>query len=131
MKFLLDTPYAIALVDRNSMGMNEPGVLDKAEEAGDISISIASLWEIAIKSRLGKLPLNLPVEQWPDMLAVLDVPLLPIIHPHVLSNIGPAIATRDPFDRLLLGVCAAEGMMLVTADEALLKHPLAWRPFPL
>lgn len=46
---------------------------------------------------------------------------------HALVEVDPVPATRDPFDRLLLGVCAVEGMRLVTTDRVLQDHPLAWR----
>jgi PIN domain nuclease of toxin-antitoxin system len=96
-----------------------------------IFVSVASLWEAAIKSRLGKLPVRTPVEKWPSLLGALDVPLLPIGEQHVFAPIGSEPVTRDPFDRLLLGVCAAENLELITRDSALAEHPLAWRDIPL
>ncbi|MBC8036440.1 MAG: PIN domain-containing protein [Rhizobiales bacterium] len=130
MKFLLDTHYAIKLVDRHAGGMHEPDVLEKVQEQGELAISVASLWEVAIKSRLGKLPLLLNAAKWPSMLAALEIPLLRITHGHVLAEIGPLLGTNDPFDRLLLGICVAEDMRLVTADRALIGHQFAWRQFP-
>lgn len=53
--------------------------------------------------------------------------LLPIDHRYALAAVNPEPATRDPFDRLLLGQCAVEGMRLVTRDRALALHPYAWR----
>jgi PIN domain nuclease of toxin-antitoxin system len=53
--------------------------------------------------------------------------LLIIDHRHVLAELDPEPATRDPFDRLLLAQCEVEGMRLVTVDTALSVHPLAWR----
>ncbi|MGH6854983.1 MAG: type II toxin-antitoxin system VapC family toxin [Aestuariivirga sp.] len=129
MRLLLDTHYAIELLDRRASGMHERNVLDQAEEQGDLFISVASLWEVAIKSRLGKLPLLLRADDWPEMLGALEIPLVTITHDHILADIGPEIRTRDPFDRLLLGVCAAEDMRLVTMDRDMVGHPLVWRSF--
>jgi PIN domain nuclease of toxin-antitoxin system len=53
--------------------------------------------------------------------------LLQIDENHVLAEITPELAHRDPFDRLLLGVCAAQGVRLLTIDKVLAMHPLAWR----
>ncbi len=131
MRFLLDTHYAIELADRYANGLNEPDLLDWAQEHGELIISIATLWEVAIKSRLGKLPLRLKVEIWPEMFAVLEIPLLPIIDKHILADIGPEPGTQDPFDRLLLGVASAESCQLLTKDRSLAGHPLAWRDIPL
>ncbi len=90
-------------------------------------VSLASLWELAIKARLGKLPLAIALRQWPGALREMGFALLPIYSDQVLADIGPEPTHKDPFDRLLLGVCAAENMRLVTLDRALINHPLAWR----
>ncbi len=57
----------------------------------------------------------------------MGISLLDIDHHHVLAELDPEPATRDPFDRLLLAQCQVEGMQLVTIDRALAGHPLAWR----
>lgn len=131
MRLLLDTHYVIELIGlRIGSGIDgEPHPVLK--DLTDVNVSAVSLWEVAIKSRIGKLPLMLAVEHWPQTLASASVPLLSINPEHILADIGPEIDTRDPFDRLLLGVCAAENMRLVTMDQALMGHPLAWRDIPL
>jgi PIN domain nuclease of toxin-antitoxin system len=88
---------------------------------------VASLWEIEIKSRIGKLPLKNPVRNWPGMLENAGASILSIKLQHVVADIGPEPETNDPFDRLLLSTCAAEKFRLVTVDRALVDHPLAWR----
>jgi len=93
----------------------------------DLTASVASLWEIAIKWRLGKLPIKTPPSALPDVLSRGKISLLNIDHRHVLAALDPEPATRDPFDRLLLAQCQVEGMRLVTVDKALAVHPLAWR----
>jgi PIN domain nuclease of toxin-antitoxin system len=130
MTLLLDTHYAIELLQEHAQGMSEPDILGLAQERGTIHVSAASLWEVAIKSRLGKLPSLVGPADWPDMLEALEVPLLHISPSHILVDVSPEPSHKDPFDRLLLGVCAAEGLQLVTRDRALASHPLAWRPFP-
>lgn len=89
--------------------------------------SVASLWEIAIKTRLGKLDPGLPLEALPSYLDAAGFKLLPITADHTLATVDPLPPTRDPFDRLLLAQCTVEGLWLVTLDEALRKHPLAAR----
>lgn len=89
--------------------------------------SVVSVWEIAIKYRIGKLKLSVPLFKLPDLINQQNIVLLPIGVEHTLVDIGPEPTTKDPFDRLLLGVCAAEGMKLLTIDRALVDHPLAWR----
>lgn len=96
----------------------------------DVSLfaSVASVWEVAIKHRLGKLPLPIPLEDWPEALVNLNITSLSVFTAHVISAIDPPFAGKDPFDRLLLGICTAERLQLVTRDQALLAHPLAWKP---
>lgn len=84
-------------------------------------------WEIAIKDRLGKLPMRTSPQSLPEALAAAGIAILGINYRHVLAGLDPEPATRDPFDRLLLAQCQVEGMRLVTVDRVLAAHPLAWR----
>lgn len=90
--------------------------------------SVVSLWEIAIKYRLGKLPSPCPLEQWPRALSAMAISLMDIGASHVLAEADPVPDTDDPFDRLLLAICEAEKMRFVTLDRSLIGHPLALRP---
>ena len=93
----------------------------------DSFASIASLWEIAIKTRLGKLDPMIPPTDLPGYYQTIGLALLPVDEHHVLAEVVPEPATRDPFDRLLLAQCQVEGLRLITADRALAGHPFAWR----
>jgi PIN domain nuclease of toxin-antitoxin system len=90
-------------------------------------VSVATLWELAIKYRLGKIGLSVQLLDVSELLEDLNIGILPIQTAHVVADIGPQPRTKDPFDRLLLGVCAVENKRLVTIDEKLVDHPLAWR----
>lgn len=89
--------------------------------------SAASLWEIAIKTRLGKLDPGVPLESLPPFYEALGIEILPITAAHALTAVDPVPPTRDPFDRMLLAQCAVEGCRLATLDQALRDHPLAAR----
>ena len=93
----------------------------------NVYVSVASIWELAIKYRLGKLGLSVPPQFLADLLERLNIEVLPVHARHAVADVGSEPATKDPFDRLLLGVCAAEGMKLLTIDRDLVNHPLAWR----
>lgn len=84
------------------------------------------MWEIAIKIRLGQMDPGLDLDDLPNFLEAIGLNLLAIMHRHAVWSLDPEPATRDPFDRLLLAQCAAEDMRLVTVDQALRGHPLAW-----
>ena len=124
MRILLDTHFVIELVDAKLQGFTLQDRFLTLAEFEDVHVSVVSLWEVAIKFRIGKLPLRVDVAQWPKILARADVPILPIEADHVLAEFAPDVQTRDPFDRLLLGVCAAENMKLLTVDRLLAGHPL-------
>lgn len=128
MRLLLDTNIVIALLEERIESL--PGYLRGTlrSREGHRYVSVASLWEIAIKSRLGKLPLSAPLAHIPGALAEAGVQILTIEALHVLALVDPEPDTRDPFDRLLLAQCMAEKLRLITTDRVLSAHPLAWRP---
>lgn len=76
----------------------------------------------------GKLPLRHPLESFPAYFAALGTDLVALDSRHVLAEARPIPDTRDPFDRLLLAICQADGARLVTIDRSLVDHPLARRP---
>lgn len=127
MKLLLDTHFVLAGVNRE-MQQRYP-LIDRliTDDVAETFASVASLWEIAIKSRLGKLETRIPIEDIPEYLQFARVKILRIDVPHVITAAEPEPETRDPFDRLLLAQCQTEGLLLVTVDRALTDHRLAFK----
>lgn len=125
MRLLLDTHALLVLLraESGSFGRAVAGLVKSGEHS--FFVSVASLWEIAIKWRLGKLPLRTPPGRLPELLENMDFAVLAITPEHALGAVEPEPATRDPFDRLLLAVCQHEDLRLVTVDRALVGHPLA------
>ena len=87
MRFLLDTHFVIDLIDDVRYGLSEPGLFERAQEQGDLVVSVISLWEVEFKSRIGKLHLNRGVQSWPQLLAEASVELLAFSGEHVLADI--------------------------------------------
>jgi PIN domain nuclease of toxin-antitoxin system len=125
---LLDTSIVIPLVEERTSLLPRDASEALKSTGNTLHVSVASLWEIAIKSRLGKLPLKNPLSRLPDVLFLAGIDIISIRVPHVIAELDPIPSTRDPFDRMLLTQCQVEGMRLVTRDKALAVHPLAWRP---
>lgn len=125
MSRLLDTHIFIALLDSRFNQL--PTEIQHEVEAGSgvLYLSVASLWEIAIKSRIGKLALRILPQDLPDAAKHAGLMLLHINERHALHHVEPEAQTRDPFDRMLLAQCAVEGLKLVTLDMALANHPLS------
>ncbi len=126
MRLLLDTNIVIARSsDWRSLGTAINGAIDSDDNS--CFASVVSLWEIAVKKRVGKLDTPRSARQVAEYFEAVEIPLHPIGREHVLADFEHQPATRDPFDRLLLAICQVEGMRLVTLDRALAAHPLAWR----
>ena len=87
---------------------------------------MVSIWEISIKFAKGKLALALPIEDIPAFLSRLGVAVIPMTLDHAVAVATPLPDTKDPFDRLLLAVCAVEGRRLVTTDQRLEGHRLVY-----
>ena len=124
---LLDTHVLIAVAEKEFERLPARMVEAVRNDGNSLFASVASVWEVAIKHRLGKLPLPCPIEEWPTALSLMGVTMLDTKLAHVLAEADPLPDTRDPFDRLLLAVCQVEGMRLLTVDRSLGDHPLAWR----
>lgn len=89
------------------------------DDANRKFISVASLWEIAIKSSIGKLTLSAPFDKLiPQQLSVNGFELLPIELAHLAAVTTLPFHHRDPFDRLLIAQATVEKMPIVTIDSA-------------
>lgn len=80
-------------------------------------LSVASLWEIAVKLTIAKLRLGMTYDEF-LALCVADrgIELLPIELPHLSKYTDLPMHHRDPFDRLLIAQCQVEGLPVVTRD---------------
>jgi PIN domain nuclease of toxin-antitoxin system len=81
-------------------------------------VSVASVWEVAIKHRIGKLPV--PPGRFRDEMRSAGATILSVNDEHALATAEHPAAHFDPFDSLLLAVARTEHLVLLTADAALL-----------
>ena len=87
-------------------------------------LSLVSLWEIQIKSGLGKLPLALPLQEiLRDQQAQRGLQLLPITPAHVFALGTLPHFHNDPFDRLLIAQSISEGLPLASIDSQFSPYP--------
>lgn len=118
MKLLLDTHTFLWLVD-GSPHLSRTATAALADPSNDLFLSVASIWELAIKTANPKQqlilsdPLELYVARWS---AVYDLAELPIRKSHALRLTALPDHHRDPFDRILIAQAFAEGMTLVSVD---------------
>ena len=80
-------------------------------------LSVASMWEIAIKYAVGKLRLPEPPASYvPSRLVAMGVHTLPIGQEHALHVATLPLHHRDPFDRLLIAQAQLEDFAILTSD---------------
>lgn len=84
-----------------------------------ICVSIVSMWEIAIKSSIGKLQIKSSISKIAETCEKEQFEILPI-KPFHLDEIGRLPAVHgDPFDRLIISQAISENLIIVTKDETI------------
>ena len=121
MRLLLDTHALLWwLADDAQLG---PAARRLIEEPGnDVLVSTASLWEIVVKQRVGKLEADIG-----EITAALPregFALLDIRPAHLLTLAGLPIHHRDPFDHLLIAQAMAENATFVSDDRNAARYPV-------
>lgn len=86
------------------------------EEADNVYLSIASLWEIAIKLSIGKLSLNKDYETIGVEVESSDITLLPISFADTAQVRKLPLHHRDPFDRILVAQAMNNHLVIVSQD---------------
>jgi PIN domain nuclease of toxin-antitoxin system len=92
-------------------------------------ISIASIWEIAIKFSLKKLELKSDFDNIIDFLASNDIEVLQLTFQHLQKIINLEFHHRDPFDRLIIAQAIVENLTIITKDENFSRYTdsLFWK----
>jgi PIN domain nuclease of toxin-antitoxin system len=121
-KLLLDTHILVwAMGEPARLGTSLELLLEDPQHT--LCFSLASLWELVIKGALGREGFQVQ----PSLLrrTLLDGGFLeiPITADHVLAVGRLPPLHRDPFDRLLLAQAEREGLLLITADQAVARYP--------
>ena len=124
MKLLLDTHTFLWLVE-GSPNLSAAAQAALADPAHDLYLSVASVWELAIKTGSKKLTLSDPLDVFVGKWTVTyQTTLLPVDTQHALAVVGLPDHHRDPFDRMLIAQAQVEGMTLVSADAKFAPYPV-------
>ncbi len=93
--------------------------------ANEVFVSAASAWEIAIKTRLGRLSLPEDPQRFvTEQMEQNAFQPLPVQIRHALKVIDLPDVHRDPFDRLLVAQAMVEELVLVTNDPQVRRYPV-------
>lgn len=118
MRILLDTHIIIWAVSEPTRLSSK--ARDLIQNADQIFVSSASIWEMAIKSGLGKLEVDL--DRFTSELAKLGIIELAVSWQHAKSVKTLPLYHRDPFDRLLVSQAMSEPLILLTHDKVLSQY---------
>ena len=120
---LLDTHTLLWLVSAPDQ------VTDQAREAiadpsREVMVSAVSAWEIAIKTRLGRLDGEPLLSAWPDVLAAMTVTELAIDATDAIMAGRLPWDHSDPFDRMIVAQAARRGLTIATRDALIIGAAL-------
>jgi PIN domain nuclease of toxin-antitoxin system len=121
MKLLLDTHLLL-------WAAGEPRRLSKSARTlignpdNELLFSAASLWEVAIKRRLGREDFKVDARLLRRGLMDNGYSELPILSDHVVATESLSLAHRDPFDRILVAQATVEGITLLTIDSQVSQY---------
>lgn len=121
MAFLLDTHAFLWFVadDKQLPRSVKEKIKDITEPC---FLSVASFWEITIKKQIGKLTINISLEELFDYADRNQIEIVAITYEHLLALSKLPNHHSDPFDRLIISQAIAENLILITRDKGLKKY---------
>jgi PIN domain nuclease of toxin-antitoxin system len=123
MGLLLDTHVVLWwLADDPDLPDEVKGQLDHEP---DVYVSAATIWEVAIKQAIAKLPEPAGL---PELIRDCGFTELPISSRHAMTAARLPLIHRDPFGRMLVAQARDEGLTLVTRDPRCQKYEVAVLP---
>jgi len=116
LKYLIDTQILIWLFgDTNRLSPTVAGIIKDSKN--NIVVSIASFWEIAIKSSLNKLKLPFDLPKLVDETLANNIDLLDIDMAHILAVANLPFHHGDPFDRIIIAQGISENLKIISSDK--------------
>jgi len=117
-KYLLDTHIFLWwLSDANILDQKVFNII--SDTTNQIYISSASIWEIAIKESLGKLEINVNLDNIIEDCGFLELKISAICA-NATKKLEPI--HRDPFDRMLIAQAIKNSMTLITVDKYIIQY---------
>jgi PIN domain nuclease of toxin-antitoxin system len=121
-KYLLDT-YTLLCIITDDLKLSKKVKMLFLDPKNVIFISMASIWEIAIKVSLGKLKMENTLEEFVELHIVgNDIKILNLSLSHLELLEKLPFKHRDPFDRLVICQSIYENIPIITSDKAFKKY---------
>ena len=125
MNYLVDTHALLWMMfEPKKLSQNAKEIL--SDESLHKFISITSLWEIAIKNRIGKLPLPMGISGIISKMGVIGIGRIGVDLRHIEIFNSLPLLHRDPFDGIIIATALSEGMTIITGDENIPKYDVPW-----
>ncbi len=119
MRVLIDSHALIWYVDQDKL-LSHASRTAISDPANDLLLSAGSIWEIGIKTGLGKLVLTQPFTPWMHQaISDLDATVLPLTVQYVDVQSSLPRHHGDPFDRLIVAQAIVEQVSIISADANL------------
>ncbi|SDC62909.1 type II toxin-antitoxin system VapC family toxin [Pedobacter soli] len=87
-------------------------------------LSIASLWEIAIKKQIGKLDLKIGFEELFRFAERNQIEIISINETHLTTLLSLDLQNNDPFDRIIVSQALSENLILISRDKKLKNYKI-------
>lgn len=123
MQYLLDTHTIIWFCENDKM-LSKKVASEIVHMNNVCFLSVASLWEIAIKFKIGKLQLTIPFEEIYNFLSKNNIRISPLEFHHLQRLLNLDFIHRDPFDRVIIAQAIAEDLIILTIDKDIIKYPV-------
>ncbi len=124
MKLLLDTHIFLWFI-LNDAQLPELLRASIEDEANEVFLSTVSVWEIAIKYQLNRLPLPQPPSVYiPEQRAFNRIRSLPLDEASAAQLQGLPLHHSDPFDRMLICQALTHDLLLVSVDSKMPLYPV-------
>jgi len=122
LKYCLDTHLVIwAVFQPEKLSPTAAAMIQNPQNT--IYFSVITLWEIAIKTALGRADFNVDARSFRKQLLENDYSEILIDSEHAFVAAGLPLVHKDPFDRMLVAQAKVEGITLLTADTTIAKYP--------
>jgi PIN domain nuclease of toxin-antitoxin system len=115
MKILLDSHTLIWLYTGNER-LSEIAKNIISDETNECFMSIATVWEMALKIKLGKMNIGVPLHRFVEDVVDNGIQILHIELAHIFNTQNLDFHHRDSFDRMLISQAIIESMNFVSSD---------------
>lgn len=115
MKYLLDTNALIfSLCNPSELSSTATKIITSEK---DLSVSVISLWEIAIKQSIGKLNIHSTIPEIERICKEREIEVIPILSDELEGVKSLSPIHKDPFDRLIISQAKKRNCIIITSDK--------------